>query len=426
MIYLISFLYIVLFKKKKSIEFLINIPLIDAIHNVLPGKGIGGHYIPPIILILAILINQYKKKINLKLNINKALFFFIIQIVFRLFFHNKLEESFINIFEYLTTLLVFIFFYSFFSNRDNLDLYEKKFLKSCFNGLIIWNIGLFIAKAFTLRGDYYYSGLEIKTYLGGAGFFSLFPLVYLSIFFLVYYINLNKKIYAIALLILTSIFFLMLGKRTYIYLLFVGVAISFMGLSKKYRKLIIALLILFSLIVVPYILEKGSSIRSGKGSVDYYTSGDVINEGRIQELILYPEIMRRENNLFIVLFGENLFSKVTFFLKSMNIYGDERQLHSDFTNILYGTGILGLINYLIILGLIFWNYIKNRQKGIYGRNILHEFVFLGFSLVFFMDNFTDGILSISNRLIPFIIFGYFSGYFVVNKNIHKGRSNVFK
>jgi hypothetical protein len=137
------------------------------------------------------------------------------------------------------------------------------------------------------------------------------------------------------------------------------------------------------------------------------TSTTYIEEGRGIELKLYPDYVKKKGfNTFF--FGEEIFhSAGKYSFIETTLHDESRILHSDYANLLYGSGIIGISFYLLLFLIIIFNVIYLSK----GKHEMGKYKLLFFSIVIplLINGFSDGILAMSNRAISFYLIGSILG-----------------
>ena len=141
----------------------------------------------------------------------------------------------------------------------------------------------------------------------------------------------------------------------------------------------------------------------------------------IEFSVIFDE-MKVSNDFSFYLFGKELFNSASIFGQRKNIIQMERGriLHSDYANLLWGSGIIGLLLYLNIFIQLIKSVLK--EKKYISNNIYYSQVYTCFWMVLvglFINGFADGILNFSARVVPFLLLGALLG--VLNSNPAKRR-----
>ncbi|MDP3463672.1 MAG: hypothetical protein Q8S18_12850 [Bacteroidales bacterium] len=145
------------------------------------------------------------------------------------------------------------------------------------------------------------------------------------------------------------------------------------------------------------------------------------NEGRYMEFALYPEVVT-ERNLLFFFFGDELFVSGGKFA-ALDQIELGRFLHNDFAHLLYGSGTIGLFLYLLIYYTI---YRESKLLLSFNRTKQSRFFYyliITVIITTIISSFSDGILTLINRVIPFFLIGF---SLVVMKSQSHFENEVFK
>jgi O-antigen ligase len=398
--------------------------MIDAFHNLLPGKQIGGEYIKEfaiIVLFSSIYLRaKQKKQMFFDSKAEKVIFFVFIAILLNsLRYSTDFFYSFPLVINFVLVLTSYWVYSYFFRTIENSTKLIERFLTVISISASIWVFYIVLATFFKYgRFSDDYSPSDI-IYFGHTNFYGIYPMVYLLIAS-IYYYNIRVKGKTILIkvtLFIAIIIFLLLAKRTYLYLFLFGAffqIVLFLLYKKKTTNVISLLLIIFFLIF----LGRDTFIKSFVDKRETAIDRSYFEEGRFLEILAYKtDIIDRESIEKILLGTEIFNSRQKFFgfsyMYSWLYFDKDRTLHSDYSNLLYGTGIIGILSYLLFL---FWIGMNFYKKTRFQNRISHELkalmlVFWSVYISLLINGLSDGILSMSNRLIPFLLLGAITGYF---------------
>ncbi|MEI6346988.1 MAG: O-antigen polymerase [Bacteroidota bacterium] len=241
-------------------------------------------------------------------------------------------------------------------------------------------------------------------YLGALNFFSLYPICYLLIACLLYFSKIKKsKVFIFFVTLIVFLIFFYIGKRTYIYLSLFG----FLALFYNSRKVFInfSALVLLLIFLIPSISQTITNQFFTARSSQLDRS--ITEEGRYLELIAYKDEVLNIGSTNEIIFGKEIFNSQAKFFQNSNIIDDDnRVLHSDFSNILFGTGILGFLIYLTIQLSLILNirYIRKFKMNNPNYKLLH-LVYITVLIALIINSTSDGILAFPNRFFPYFILG---------------------
>lgn len=143
----------------------------------------------------------------------------------------------------------------------------------------------------------------------------------------------------------------------------------------------------------------------------------ITDEGRFLEyIILYKELIQSPSKKTLI--GVDLFNSEGKFGHSTNVKLNlnNRYLHSDFANLLFSTGFLGLILYLYIFYRIL--VVHSGTKG--GKICNVNYFIYSMLLGLFVSHFIDGMFMFFARGYPFFILG---GILGLNNYEHQSLNN---
>jgi hypothetical protein len=313
-------------------------------------------------------------------------------------FTSDIYFSFKKVLSSTTYLLGFFSYYLwFYYNPNRISL----LIKNCTLGLIIFFLNILISTIFKIGDNSI--GYDINNsviFLGGLTIFNLYPIVFLLLF-----VQLNKSIkyfldLRIVLFLIFIIIFFLIGKRTYIYLSFVGMIIVFnKSIGKFFIYSIISLSIILFTNLDKIIIDNFFTARETQ------LTRSITEEGRILEFFVYKEEIIDRAPLENIVFGTEVFnSDSKFFNVSKLIDDDKRTLHSDYSNIVFGVGLLGILTYFIFLASLYKTWRKIKLKNPFYRKD-YSVVFISMLVVLVLNGLSDGWLDFNNRSFPFLLLG---------------------
>lgn len=213
--------------------------------------------------------------------------------------------------------------------------------------------------------------------------------------------------------------FLIIAKRTYVAIILLGVVfhllISVFDVRQKTKSSIrVLLIIIISGIILAGTFREFLQARSSENDIEV-----IANSGRTLELLLYPEVVRDEkNSISFFLFGKELLNSAGKFSIIDNAIskGRQRFLHNDYAHLLYGSGVIGLLVYILILLILLRYSFHNKRiaKNQFEWQISISSIILVLGI--FVSGYGDGILSLINRVVPFYALGMFLSYMRKTKN----------
>ena len=341
---------------------------------------------------------------------NKITVIIVVYIAF-LFFLITFSSNFIysaKLFIKATTpMLFFIVALTFIKNGEDF----MRINKSIIILMILFLINILISNIFGLGQIQYEEEVTIDVgniYTIGLNSMAYF-LVSLPVLLNMYHFrNKNYKLLLVVFSIITLIIMLILLKRAALIGLVVGYFIWFVTSRLKNKIMISRILIIVAIaLTISYPIYKGLLIEKFKAREDRFKIDTYETEGRYLENIIVLKEIFSFNDMVYSLFGREMFN-------SPGNYGEgawgTRQLHSDYANILNGSGIIGMLFYLYVNYAIFKLYQKERRKlrriNCYNRDekLLNSF-FLAFFIMYFFIGLSGGLDGTLYTGIRFIYLG---------------------
>ena len=411
-------------KKKTNLlaSIVINIPII----NVLSAMSVsliqfsGFHLGEVRVLIFFSIIFFVLLKFGLNQRILKWMLFFLFYLLLLVFYSSDFNYSFFG--TYLKVVVTMLMFpVGFYVINDMEKLF--KFLKSFLYAGLLLCINYIFAQYFKIGRSVY---LEDSFYYGYAGIGSTVVLTYLLLTAPLssYFVKTNKdKLLVWSVVILSIIFTIVALKRIAILALVIGFMVYLIksGRLKKGFKLVI-LIFMVLIITAPIYLDLFEARLAARTS----ERNELTREGR------YFDILNAINHFHTkglkhALIGSELFNTPGYF-------GRNRQVHVDYANLLIGSGIIGLVLYIIIHLILYNNFKKVYRK--LKKNSLHlgksnsfflkdiNGVFYAILIASLVVSLSGGLHVITTRSIVFVILGSCFGILQnTRKNILKKNSD---
>lgn len=330
------------------------------------------------------------------------LFQFLMAFLTYLFILTFFSSDFTNsLLEYLKWFISFMMIpigYTYFRNITDL----RKLTHLLIICAIIINVNLIIAQI-TNTGFSAYE--EDSFYLGGAGvgitnILSIF-LITLPVFLhLRIKKKLNIKIILVSFLATLSLIFILIAmKRAAIVGLGIGILVFILYSPNRFG---IIKLLSFSVIIIALTLPLYENIVIDRYNARTTDMNQIENESRIHDIIFVKKEIQN-GTIVSFFFGTELFNSKQFY--GPKYYGRHRMIHGDFTNYLYGSGIIGLLLYIFI-----YLNLYHRFRGYYVKvrsnktaKILYT-SFIGVLFCFLIISIT-GSGTIGERSVTFIFLG---------------------
>ncbi|MEP2448780.1 MAG: hypothetical protein ABJI69_16220 [Balneola sp.] len=352
----------------------------------------------------------------------KSIFSFTLLIYFLYTFILVLVRDFDDLFgniEYLLKLnmsMIFVYIcYSYFKKIKHLNILSNQL----FFSLLIFLAYLLIANIFNLGSLYVEDPEEMDIgvintgALVGNNFYSLAYLIILFPFVKKYSDYASNKLFNLV-YIVAAITVLLPFRRTAILILAFGILLYFLiNLSKikktlKYGLLLSFILLSSSPLYLPY-LDAARAVRGVRGE-NPFAAQTIQQESRFLEVFEVSDRLYEEG-LNGILFGKS------FDIVGVYPPGSNRPLHSDFTILLYTSGLIGFALYLLIYISFFWVFIKNKT---FKKNRLFDYIFLSMFFISLLVSYPGRFTSITHRSIVFIMIGVSLAVMKVNKQSLEG------
>jgi len=350
-------------KREYQILMVIALPVINAIASTTQNyfNGFGTGHIRMLFVLPFVLIFFYKYYRNTL--INNIIMINIIYLSFIVFLSSNLSYSAAILTKYIISTIAFIIgFYYIRSLKD-----YSRLLKSYLWALLIMVISIVIANIFKISSSDYMENSII--YYGPARVDITMQmsviLLALSPYFIFVKTKPHQKIFTLMVMLVAFIFIMLGIKRTAIaalvigYLLYIFLSPVKIKLIAKYLLGLLALVLASPLYIDILYQRYQARQESGRFSVD-----GLYEEGRYFELM---NVLNQfiDGTLVQKLFGSELFNY-------MGLAHVERMLHTDYATIFSGSGLIGLILFVLIYITI---YTKIRFfKKIFKKNKLMSFV----------------------------------------------------
>ena len=148
-------------------------------------------------------------------------------------------------------------------------------------------------------------------------------------------------------------------KRISILAVFAGYLIIFFSLKRK-RKLVKGGIVMLTLLIASFPLYSDTLIEQIGNRSTRFKMNSIQNEGRYKEtLIVFGDVFSFDDIPYSLI-GKELFNSPGTYGSARDWNG--RQLHSDYNVLLHGSGIIGLIWYFLVQGVIFFTFQRYKKK----------------------------------------------------------------
>ena len=374
--------------------YLIIFDVIIAFYPVGSGFGTLRNFL---YLILIIFLSIRNKRL---LTINVWLILFLIYVLILIMLSSDLKTSITN---YISTLISMLSFpIGFYYIRNIKDL--KILNISMITAAIFFIVNNIICLLLGIGQDAYGGMYTIGGFVGSRMFSASIFLILLPVILPLNKSKINKMIIALSILVFIFIFLSM--RRTSVSIIVFGYILYFFY-SKKKVMLITTSIVFLLLVVLLYPIYKNSLVRQLQARSEIFENPSIENEARYKETFIIIE--ETFSNIKTSLIGKEAFNSAGNYNKGL--WGD-RPLHIDYNVILHGTGLIGLILYLLIFVDIYKKY-SLYVKFIPDEIYFHELkaIFKIIFILIFIVAFNGGIFAVSYRTIIFLYIGSILGIF---------------
>jgi len=404
---IVSIIFIIAFIKIKY-ELILFLPLFYIIYDIfyiVYGDGAFiGSFRNGTLLILSIAAMFYYKKKLVSFNwwLSILLIYFFILIHFSSNYIGSLN-SYINI---LNSIIVLPLSYLVIK-----DIYQiKKLNITLINVLIIFILTMIMSSYFHLGRGFY----ESEFFIGGFEFSRLYtaPIIIILLPAILPLLKRSGRISIIIISTFVMILLIVTLRRTAIIIPVLGYVLYFIFSDKKSKTtstiLFVLVLILVTFPLWDQILQTRVFARSNIVSPNY----SIEHEARFLETQSIIDKFRLNKSM--IPFGNELFNSTGHYWigKTTN-----RPLHVDYNIILYGSGVTGLLIYILFYMLLY----KKSKKIMYSlpKKTYYTTLKSTFYVIYFISivvSFSGGMHSITFRAIMFIYMGAILGFIQNSKN----------
>jgi len=392
---------------------MISIVAILAVSIGLFKYGKKFYLLIPFISLIIDLLLAYFQPTPINVNVKEAILLIVILVAY--------NRNIINLYIIIKIFLIFIIFLIFVSPTATGNTYKE--WVSIFTNLMLFQLGI----------DYYYKYISVEILLkvsrwmlsfgiliffifqftpfqpiqnygytdevimGSLTGFGVLFIPFNILFILVSVLNKKYKMvkYDIAIILIGISTLIIITNRTALLATVIGLTVYIIldgRMLKRFFKLILFLPIIFLLLY----LNQDLLLASFEARQQKFESVQVIeNEERYMEyFFLYQE--RVNSEISVLLTGENIFKSKDYF--GSRYFYRPRPLHSDFNELFYGAGVIGLLIYLLVLFVIFVELLGIRKKF----NDTYLNLSISFIIMIFLINISGGGL----RFITTVGFAY--------------------
>jgi len=391
---------IILLKKKKDFIYLIPFfqVVVDASFTEFSVLGVATFYRASMILLFLIYCIKYFKKSTLVNTIYLFLFFCGLLVLNS----DEFLYSFKNYAQVVLSMLMFPVGFSMIDQEWKFDKLLKSLISVIVISLIFVISGYFFKIGRSLEYTLDVGAEDVIGLLSSGGLFSSGVAIGLLPVILPLIEKDWKRKTIVILTIILYIFIILNVRRTAIIIPLIGVGISLIFMNSK-KKLVVGLVtaILIFILLLPTfedILISRIDLRESQRNNEMFTGNFYQNEQRYWENIILFDKILKFNDPKRDLFGidNNIFAE-----HIMNNQIVTRMYHTDIAKLLYGTGLLGLLLYfIIIIGLLVTAF-KYKDKK-FNKYFLTSFIL---TIITIFVIFNGSLNLITFRSIIFLVLG---------------------
>lgn len=350
---------------------------------------------------VGLVILKNKKSSN---NLFTPLFITIIYSSFLLFFSSEIYSSVIEFSKYATTLLFLPVAYYLINSKEKL----KEFINSVYIILPLYTLFVLISNLYKV-GSIRYSNENAEVFrvaLGDAKLYAPAILVGMLPILIKNNLIVRKKIYALFGLI-NFLLLLLTMRRTAVFII-IFIPLFYYVLSGNIKTIVTTSVGvgLFLLISFPLIQDQFNDRLSER---NYLTESNYSyeKEGRYLELGLVLNTFYNSDSIFNYLFGVEAF----YTLGNYGFISKDRPIHSDYTYILFSTGIIGLILYVFIYANISRRIMRVKNE-LYSKGLKNDYkLFITLLILVIIIGVSGNIWAITFKSFTFSVLGAFLGFF---------------
>jgi hypothetical protein len=355
-----------------------------SVNIIIPKGSIAGIVLNGLVLIYLVCATALKGRYNHKfIIIYVYIIFLFILIILQ---SSNYLYSITNYIKYIIGLLCLPLGFNILSSLRKF----REFQKTGILLLILYVINIILANVFHF-GDFYGYKVEGSLEIGNVFSDGLYTNAYIitSVILLLLFFPEKKKLISVlsticAILIIvnmkrTVILVLFVGLLSYLMLYFIknGIKTRLATLQLKYITIFVVLALISLPIFYPYIQM---NLEARQKTIEK-AQVDINNEGRILELKFISDEIFESDNISTFLFGKETLNLVGTYAAGK--FGN-RQIHGDYSKMLHGTGVIGILIWLLIhIYIIDW-IIRLNKKVTDKKTVVSSVLYSLFFSFFFM------------------------------------------
>jgi hypothetical protein len=406
---------------KKTINFFLNFVVIYFIYTALAGIGFEKQGVVTIVfpaLCFLFLVRTTISRVEIKTFMTPVFGYLLFLLILFFFVTSEYVHSLKGVMKVSMTFMMFPISFQIIRTPELLNVFYKKLILL----MILYLINFFTMNLLGISfkgygndistGNIFTEGLHAMAYC-----LILIPLIALTY-------ERKKLLFFIAIAVFITLLLTM--KRTSIVGVVFGYAIFLFSLKRKIKflkGLIVAVLI--GLLSYPLYSDKLQKQIDNRG--EQLEVKHLEDEARYAEtVIIFSDIFSFKDPAYSF-FGKEIFNSSGTY-GGGDLYWGNRQLHSDYSLLLHGSGIIGLLWYFLVQIIILKVYFSFRRKvyAICGYTKQLDYInatFLSFFYLSFFLSLSGGVDGIIYNCVRYMFLGAIIGHFYT---IVKTNKNIFK
>lgn len=414
MIYFLLILFIItsfyLFTKQKA-EFLYTLLALNFVIDILGAYFDRGG----ILAITRAAINLgfivwFSTKYSTKTPIAKLIFIWIIYQICLLPFSSDIVRS-VSLF--IKDNIPFVFFIIAFRLGSN-NLNFHKLYKVTLFILIAFIVNTLLSTFVFKLGGQYIADYEDDDFSTGNIYGSALTIISYGILLvpvLQHYVHKKRRSILFIISVVSIIFLVVSLRRTTVILLVIGFGVYLFSMRRYLAKIVFYVFLFSSLVAISFPLFEGALLKRYDVRSDRFEEGSLEKEARtIETLLVFGEIFSF-TDIKYSFFGREIYNSPGNYADGL--FGPDRMIHVDYTNIANGQGIIGLLLYILIFIYMLSDFLKYK-KSIRSQSI--DFALISSSFVVFWisilaNSLAGGMHAITHRSFALVVLGLLLGFF---------------
>jgi len=394
----------------KKINFLYYFPLILVLYDTFfLGVYIGKYFFHDTIaiLILFFFISAYATKSIKYFKINWWIVLFFILSILKLADSENIMRSTLSLIKILGSMMMIFVGFTNIKSLTQLDKLNKTMIYILF----IFILNFIYSNLFKIGADSYSIGIYAGNLFSEMSFVAIIPLL------LIPYLIIRKRFLSkqilIGALVIALVIFLMLLRRTPIMMILSGFITMYLIYASKristvFKSIFYVILFVIALnSIFPNVVDNYISLFDLRGRSLSTTSETIEKEGRIIEIQQLFQNRFTFKDVKASLVGDDYFYSKASTGKYAENLSKDRPMHTILTMILYYTGLLGLLIYLMIqVKIIKWGIKLRNLANKHNKEYLILYsLYLSLISVLLLSNMSKGLVTPTFSITIFLYLG---------------------